>query len=131
MSLHQDSATVSAARAHIDAWSKHDWDASRAGLAEDVWVTATAADPNFPRTDLRGADAYMTGLIEFAQAVVPGSVELLSTIGHDTIALVSLTVRVKFGPDAPEMMLPGSRMYVFDENGKIKIEHLVFFVAPQ
>jgi hypothetical protein len=52
-------------------------------------------------------------------------------LGDDTLALVTLTVRVKFGPDAPEMTLPRSRMYVFDETGKIKIEHVVFFVAPQ
>jgi hypothetical protein len=131
MSLQHDSAAVEAARAHIEAWSDHDWDASRAGLADDVRVTATAADPNFPRTDLHGADDYMAGLIEFAQAVVPGSVEVLATIGDGTLALVTLTVKVKFGPEAPEMALPGSRMYVFDEAGKIKIEHVVFFVAAQ
>jgi SnoaL-like protein len=131
MSLQQDSTAVKRARAHIDAWSSHDWDASRGGLADDVWVTATAADPDFPRTDLRGADAYMSGLVEFAQAVVPGSVELLAATGDDTLALLTLTVKVKFGPDTPEMILPGSRLYVFDETGKIKIEHVVFFVAPQ
>ena len=131
MSLQKDSAAVQAARGHIEAWSKHDWDASRSGLAEDVWVTATAADPNFPRTDLHGTEDYMTGLIEFAQAVVPGSAKVLASIGDDTLALVTLTVTVRFGPDAPEMTLPGSRMYVFDGDGKIKIEHVVFFVVPQ
>jgi hypothetical protein len=55
----------------------------------------------------------MAGLIEFAQAVVPGSAEVLATIGDDMLALVTLTVRVKFRPDAPEMTLPGSRMYAF------------------
>jgi hypothetical protein len=53
MSLQQDSSAVNAARAHIEGWSNHDWDGSRARLANDVWVTATAADPNFPRTDLQ------------------------------------------------------------------------------
>ena len=130
MVLQQASTAVQAARRHIDAWSSHDWDASRVGLADDVWVTVTAADPNFPRTDLHGVDAYMPGLIEFAQAVVPGSVEVLSSIGDETLAIVTMNLKVKFGPDAPEMAAPGSRMYVFDENGKIKIEHVVFFVAP-
>jgi ketosteroid isomerase-like protein len=131
MSPQQDSAAVRSARAHIEAWSNHDWDASRAGLADDVWVTANTTDLNWPKTDLHGIEQYMPGLIEFAQAVVPGSVEVVSTVGDDTQALVTLTVRVKFGPEAPEMMLPGSRLYLFDENGKIKVEHVVFFVTPQ
>lgn len=46
------------------------------------------------------------------------------------LALVTLSVRVKFGPDAPEMTLPGSRAYLFDDDDKIKVEHVVFFVAP-
>lgn len=131
MSLQQNSAAVRAAKQHIEAWSSHDWDASRAGLADEVWVTTTAADPNFPQADLRGVDAYMPGLIEFAQAVIPGSVEILASIGDERVALVTLTVKVQFGPDAPEMILPGSRLYVLDEDGKIKIEHVVFFVAAQ
>jgi ketosteroid isomerase-like protein len=131
MSLQRDSAAVNAARAHIEAWSNHDWDASRAGLADDVWVTASTTDLNWPKTDRHGIEQYMPGLIEFAQAVVPGSAEVVSTIGDDTQALVTLKVRVKFGPNAPQMTLPGSRLYLFDEDAKIKVEHVVFFVAPQ
>jgi hypothetical protein len=130
MSLSKDSAGVRTALAHIDAWSNHDWDASRDALASDVWVTAHNTDPNFPVTDLRGPDAYTQGLIEFAQAVVPGSVEILSAIGNEKQAMVNLNVRVNFGPDAPEMTLPGSRAYLFDNDNKIKVEHVVFFVAP-
>jgi SnoaL-like protein len=130
MSLSNDSAAIRTAVAHIDAWSNHDWDASRAGLASDVWVTAHNTDPSFPVTDLHGTDDYMKGLIEFAQAVVPGSPEILATTGDKKQALVTLNVRVKFGPDAPEMTLPGSRAYLFDDNDKIKVEHVVFFVAP-
>jgi SnoaL-like domain len=130
MSLTKDSAAVLAALAHIEAWSEHDWEASRAGLAGDVRVTAHNTDPNFPATDLHGADDYMKGLIEFAQAVVPGSTEILAATGNETQALVTLNVQVKFGPDAPEMTLPGSRAYLFDDAGKIKVEHVAFFVAP-
>jgi hypothetical protein len=81
-------------------------------------------------TDLHGPEAYMSGLIEFAQAVVPRSAEILKTIGDDRQAMVTLNVRVKFGPDAPEMTLPGSRAYLFDDDNTIKVEHVVFFVAP-
>src|SRR5262245_34639548 len=73
MSLQQNSAAVAAARAHVEAWGKRDYESARSALAEDVWVTAIASDPTFPKTDLHGADAYMQGLIQFADGVVPGS----------------------------------------------------------
>jgi hypothetical protein len=40
MSLSKNSAAVAAALGHIEAWSRHDFDAARAGLAREVWVTA-------------------------------------------------------------------------------------------
>jgi hypothetical protein len=49
MSLQQDSAAVEAATAHVEAWGRRDYEAARRALADDVWVTAIAADPTFPR----------------------------------------------------------------------------------
>ena len=129
MSLQQNSAAVAAARAHVEAWSKRDYDAARAALADDVWVTAIAADPSFPKTDLSGAEAYMQGLIQYADGIVPGSTDVLEAVGDDTQALLRVNARVKYGPDAPEMDAPAARMYVLDEDGKIKIEHVVFFLS--
>jgi hypothetical protein len=129
MSLQQSSAAVAAARAHVEAWSKRDFDAAREALAEDVRVTATAADPNLPRTDLRGVDAYMAGLVEYAQAIVPGSTEVVGAVGDDKQALLTVNARITFGPDAPEMDAPAARLYVFDDEGKITIEHVVFLVS--
>ncbi len=129
MSLQQNSTAVAAARAHVEAWSKRDLETARKALADDVWVTATAADPNLPRTDLRGAEAYMTGLAEYARAVVPGSTEVVEAVGDDKQALLTVNARIKFGPDAPEMDAPAARLYLFDDDGKIKIEHVVFFVS--
>jgi hypothetical protein len=129
MSLQQNSAAVAAAKAHVEAWGERDYDTARAGLAEDVWVTVIAADPSFPKTDMNGVEAYMQGLIQFADGVVPGSTHVVEAVGDDKQALLTVSARVKFGPDAPEMDAPGARMYVFDENGKIKIEHVVFFLS--
>jgi len=129
MSLKQNSAAVAAARAHVEAWSKRDYEAARAALADDVWVTVLAADPNFPKTDLNGVDAYMEGLIQYADGIVPGSTEVVEAVGDDTQALLTVNARLKYGPDAPEMDAPGARMYVFDEDGKIKIEHAIFFLS--
>jgi len=129
MSLQRKSTAVATARAHVEAWAKRDYEAARAALADDVWVTAIAADPNLPKTDLNGVDAYMQGLIQFADGVVPGSTEVIDAVGDDTQALLQVNAKVKFGPDAPAMDAPGARMYLFDEDGKIKIEHVVFFLS--
>jgi ketosteroid isomerase-like protein len=129
MSLQQKSAAVAAARAHVEAWSKRDYDAARAALADDVWITAIAADPSFPKTDLNGVEAYMQGLIQFADGIVAGSTDVVDAVGDDKQALLTVNARVKYGPDAPEMDAPAARMYVFDDDGKIKIEHVVFFLS--
>jgi hypothetical protein len=38
-------------------------------------------------------------------------------------------VTAAFGPNVPNMTLPGARLYLFDENGKIKTEQVVFYAA--
>jgi hypothetical protein len=129
MALQQNSAAVAAARAHVEAWGNRDYKAARQALADDVWVTVIAADPNVPRTDLNGVEAYMQGLTQFADGVVPGSTEVVEALGDDRQALLTVNARVRFGPDAPEMDAPGARMYVLDEDGRIKIEHVIFFLS--
>ena len=129
MSLQRNSAAVAAARAHVEAWGKRDYEAAREALADDVWVTVIAGDPNFPKTDLHGVDAYMQGLVQFADGVVPGSTKVVEAVGDDKQALLTVSARVKFGPDGPEMDAPGARMYVLDDDGKITIEHVIFFLS--
>jgi SnoaL-like protein len=106
MSVQQDSPAVAVARAHVEAWSNHDFETACQALAEDVWVTATTIDPAPPKTDLVGIEGYMRGLIAFAQAVVPGSAEVLASTGDERRALLMLTVQARFGPDSPELTLP-------------------------
>jgi hypothetical protein len=78
MPVEQASPAVAFARAHAEAWSNHDWDTVRKMLAPDVYVTSTTTQPIPPPTDTTGADAYMEGLIAFAQAVEPGSARACS-----------------------------------------------------
>jgi len=123
----RESQAVTVARAHVEAWSNHDYDAARTGLAPDVHVTAITTMAFPPPTDLTGADDYMTGLIQFAQAVVPGSARIIASTGDDRNALIMLTVEADFG--AGKVTLPGSRLYLLDEGSKIKSEHVVFYAA--
>lgn len=129
MSLQQSSAAVKAARAYIEAWDRHDVDAVRAALSDDVWMTMVAADPSFPKTELQGVEAYMQGLIASKDAVVPGSTEVVGAIGDDTQALLTVKSKVRLGPDAPETDARSARMYVFDDDGKLAVEHVLFFLS--
>jgi len=127
MSAQHESPAVAIARAHAEAWSNHDFDAARSSLADDVKVTATSTLPIMPATDLSGADDYMVGLTQFAQAVVPGSLRVIASVGDERNALLMLTVEA----DLPvgRMTLPAARLYLLDEAGKIKAEQVIFYAA--
>lgn len=124
-----DSPAVAVARAHVQAWSNHDWDTARERLAADVHVTATTTQPGMKDTDTIGIDEYMRGLIEFAQAVVPGSARVLASIGDERNALLMLTVEVPFGPGGAKVTLPAARLYLIDEHNDIKFEQVIFYVS--
>jgi len=130
-SVSAESHAVAVARAHVEAWSNHDWDKARKSLAADVRVTATTTLPTMAATDLTGVDNYMEGLKKFAQAVVPGSARVIESIGDDRNALIMLTVKAVFGPGAPEMTVPAARLYALDEEGKIKVEQVIFYAASE
>jgi hypothetical protein len=123
----QDSPAVAVARAHVEAWSNHDFEVARVRLAADVHVTATTTQPNMPTTDTTGADEYMQGLIAFAGAVIPGSARVLAGIGDERNALLMLTVKADFG--AGPLELAAARLYLLDDEDKIKNEQIVFFTA--
>ncbi len=127
MSTQTESPAVAIARAHVEAWSNHDFDTARSGLAPDVHVTATTTQPIMKPTDLTGADSYMVGLTQFAQAVTPGSLCVIAAVGDERNALLMLTVEADFG--AEKATLPGARLYLLDENDKIKAEQVIFYAA--
>src|SRR5215471_1587265 len=110
MSAQHESPAIAVARAHVEAWTNHDFDAARSALAPDVRVTAVTTQPMPPATDLTGADDYMVGLTQFAQAVVPGSLRILNSTGDERNALLMLTVEADFG--AGKATLPGARLYL-------------------
>jgi len=128
MASQQDSPAAAVAIAHIEAWSNHDFDTARSLLAADVKVTATTTQPFMKDTNLTGVDDYMHGLVEFAQAVVPGSAHIIASVGDERNALIMVTVEADFG--GGKLTLPGARLYLLDENDKINDEHVVFYTVP-
>jgi len=123
----KDSPPVAVARAHVEAWSHHDYDKARKNLAADVHVTVTTTLPVMARTDTTGADAYMDGLKKFAGAVEPGSARVIASIGDERNALLMLTVKAAFGPNGEKVTVPAARLYLLDDENKIKAEQVIFF----
>jgi hypothetical protein len=130
MTIQTESAAVAVARAHAEAWSTHVFDAARDALAEDVTVTVESTSEAFPPTNIAGIDAYMKGLEEFAHGVVPGSLVVHASLGDERNALLLTSVDALFGPDGPKVSLPAARLYLLDDDRKIKAERVVVFVAP-
>jgi hypothetical protein len=129
MTSHKDSTALAVARAHIDAWTNHEFDTAEKLLAKDVKVQVTTTQPMMKDTNTVGVDAYMVGLKMFAQAVEPGSAKVIAVTGDEHNALVMLTVRASFAPGAPKMTLPAARLYLIDDDKKIKSEQVVFYAA--
>jgi hypothetical protein len=123
-----ESPALAVARAHVEAWRTRDWDTARSLLAPDVHVVAMSTDPALPDTDLTGADDYMKGLVAFAEPIVSDSVRELSSVGDERNALLTLDLRVAGGPFGQGAPAPCARLYLV-ENGRIKAEQVVFYVA--
>ena len=128
MSAQPESPAVAVARAHVQAWASKDYDTTRSMLAPDVHVTAMTTNPALPQTDLTGADAYMEGLVAFADPIVPGSVHELASTGDEHSALLLLDLQVAGGPFGAGAQAPCARLYLI-EDGKIKTEQVIFYVS--
>ena len=59
--------------------------------------------------------------------MLPGTTRVTDGYGDEQRALLHVSSRARFGPDAPELTLHGSRLYLLDENRKIKDEQVIFF----
>lgn len=122
------SRAAAIAFAHCEAWSNHDYDKARHFLAPDVKVTVTSTLDGLPKTDTTGVDEYMKGLVMFADTVKPGSLQLNHSVGDHRNALLMVTVKTE-GPPFGAMTLPAARLYLLDENEKIKSEQVIFYMA--
>lgn len=125
----QDTSAIEVVRAHTEAWSRHDWEAARAALADDVHVIVNTTQPIMEPTDLTGADDYMVGLQRFADGVEPGTLVVNEAIGDDRNALLLVTAEATFGPDSSKVTLPAARLYAINDEGKIQEERVIFFTS--
>jgi hypothetical protein len=113
----------------VEAWARKDFDTARNGLAPNVTVTTSSANPDIPRADLVGIEDYMQGLILFAQSTWPGSVQVTDSAGDDRYALLMVTTKVD-GPPFGKLTIHNARLYRFDDNDKIAAEQVIFCTVP-
>jgi len=121
-----NSRAVALARAHLEAWTNHDFDTVRSNLAKDVQFFSPAAN-------LVGIDEYMDaprGLTQFARQVVPGSLRIVAARGDEQNALIMYEVSTEGGPIGSKIF-PSAQTWLLDENGKIKVERIVSYFAPR
>jgi len=123
------SKAVTLALAHCEAWSKHEWAASRNLLGDKVEVTTSSPQPTMPVTHTVGADEYMEGLQRFAATVNPGSLQVHGAVGDERTALVLVTVTADF-PGLGLVKISGGRSYLFDDNGRLVTEQVTFIATP-
>ena len=127
--MSEESPAVAIARAHVEAWNNHDFDAARRALASDVKITATSTNPMLPHTELSGVEAYMEGLIPFASGLEPGSTRVIASSGDGRNALLLVTSQLApGGPFGQGGAFPGARLYLLDDEGKIKEEQVIFYL---
>ena len=123
-----DSKAVAVARAHIEAWSHHDFKTAKDSLAPDVHVTVTTTQDMMSPTDTIGIEKYMGGLEKFAQIVVPGSARIIASAGDDHNALIAVNVKAGLDPNKAPVTLTGARLYLLNEKNKIQAEQVIFCV---
>jgi hypothetical protein len=125
----QETPAVAIARAHIEAWSHHDWEKTRELLAPDVHalVTGTQRDT----AEFTGIDTYMERKKKGAQLVEPGSAQVISALGDERNALILATMRIALGPGGSMVSMARACLYLLDENKKIKEERDEYFILSQ
>lgn len=122
------SPAVKVALAHIEAWSHHDWDETRAMLASDVHALVTSTQREIGTNEFSGIDKYMDLKKKAASLVEPGSVQVLGTVGDENTALTLITFRIAMGPGGSLVTMCRSCLYLLNKNKKIKDERDSFFV---
>ena len=121
-----ESRAVALARAHLEAWTNHDFDTARGNLAKDVQFFS-------PAGNLVGIHEYMDaprGLTQFAKQVVPGSLRIIAAMGDERNALIMYEVSTEGGPIGAKLF-PSAQTWLLDENGKIKVERIISYAVPR
>lgn len=123
-------AAVLVARAHIEAWSSHDWVKTKSMLAPDIHAVVASTQPNRPTSEFTGIDNYMSRKMKSARLVEPGSVKEITALGDEHNALIVVTFRIGLGTGGKMVTMARSCLYLIDDDKKIKEERDSFYIIP-
>ena len=129
MTSQPEPTAVALARAHVEACHGNAYDRARAQLAAGVRAVITSVDPDAPAAETTGIEAYMEVVEGFGQVLLPGTTRVGLAIGDETRALLQVSCRARFAPDAPETTLHGARLYRLDETGKLAEVQVIFYAS--
>ena len=108
---------------HFTAMCNGDRETLRALLADDVHYILITSIPGFPNPhEGHGAEQLMEDATR-QNALDPGSLQVLKSIGDDQQALIVVRVKATFGPSP--MTLLAARHYMVDERGNITDELVI------
>jgi hypothetical protein len=103
-------------------------------LAPDVHAVVVSTQPEYGPAGVRefaGVDEYMVRKTKAAQLIESGSVRVLSAIGDETGALVTVTFRMRLGAGGTMVTMARACLYLVDGDKKIKEERDIFFVPSE
>jgi hypothetical protein len=130
--MNHDSAPAKAveiAIQHVEALSNQDYATARSLVADDVHFILITSIPGFPNpVEGHAVEAFMKTLSS-GNISIPGSFELLYSIGDDHQAFIVVKVKGILPTQEPVTLL-AARHYILDEHEKITNELVIGSSAP-
>jgi hypothetical protein len=109
---------------HVEAFSNHDYETARSLLADDVHFILITSIPGFPNpVEGNGFEDFMKTLSS-GNTLIPGSYQVINSIGDDHQALITVTVKGTLPTQEPITLL-AARHYMIDEHEKITNELVI------
>ena|SRR5215469_11411309 len=109
---------------HVKAFSTHEYDTARSLLADGVHFLLINSIPGFPNPiEGNGVEAFMKTLTS-GNPLVPGSLQVIHSIGDDHQALITVSVKGTLPTQEPVTLL-AARHYMLDEHEKITNELVI------
>ena len=109
---------------HVEAFTNHEYDTARSLLAENVHFLLITSIPGFPNpSEGHGVEEFMKALTS-GNTLIPGSLQVLHSIGDDQQALIIVSVKGTLPTHEPITLL-AARHYRIDEHKKITNELVI------
>ena len=119
------SKAVEIAIQHVEAFSNHDFETARSLLADDVHFILITSIPGFPNpVEGNGVEEFMKALTSGNTLIIPGSLQVIHSIGDEHQALITVSVKGTLPTQEPITLL-AARHYMIDEHGKITNELVI------